>query len=277
ETPYYEAEHRLRCKDGSYKWILDRGCVTSWTAERAPHRMVGTHTDISKSKDAERLLRRSLEDKEILLKEVHHRVKNNLQVTSSLLNLQATTVSDQAAQEALREAQGRIHSIALLHERLYQAEDFGHVNLREYTTILVNELRRTLGRSRISLEIDAADIEVELDMAMPYALLLNELVTNAFKHAFPENVGTIAVCLRPLGGAAELVVRDDGVGLPPGYALETSRSLGMTLVRLLAKQMRGTLSMRSDRGTVATLRFPYAGPVEALGAKRSSDRDALQP
>ena len=202
----------------------------------------------------------SLREKETLLQEIHHRVKNNLQITSSLLKLQSARVGDEASRRALTESQSRIHAIALVHEMLYRAADLSRIDFAEYARRLVEQIGRTQDSSaaRIIVAIEIDPVRLTIDSAVPCGLLVGELVSNCFKHAFPGGRrGRILVRLRASSGACELDVIDDGVGLPPGVDAATPGSLGIALVRALAKQLQGTLALASsDVGTTVRVTMP---------------------
>ena len=224
--------------------------------------VVGVSTiarDISASKRAERLLQESLAEKVVMLKEIHHRVKNNLQVISSILRLHARHVTDPAARGAFEASQGRVRSIALLHEKLYQSRDLGSVGMASYARDLATTLMRTRGDSvrRISVQVDDAGVYLPVNLAAPCGLVLNELLTNAFNHAFAGNVGpcVVRVEIRQQDDMIDLTVTDNGVGLPPGFDINQLSSLGMFLARTLAEQLGGTLEIVTDHGTRCTLRF----------------------
>jgi PAS domain S-box-containing protein len=224
--------------------------------------IVGVSTiarDISASKRAERLLQESLAEKVVMLKEIHHRVKNNLQVVSSILRLHERHVTDPAARAAFEASQGRVRSIALLHEKLYQSRDLGSVGMASYARDLATTLMRTRGDStgRVSVEVDDTGVYLPVNLAAPCGLILNELLTNAFNHAFVGQTGpgVVRIGVRQKDDMIELTVADNGVGLPPGFDINQLSSLGMFLARTLAEQVGGTLEIVTDHGTRCTLRF----------------------
>lgn len=202
----------------------------------------------------------SHQEKSLLLSEIHHRVKNNLQMISSLLRLQAGSLSDPMAVSALAEAQARVRSIALLHERLYGSGEFGVVEMRPYVRgllVLVVDASGSSARG-VVVEQSVADLALPFDVAVPCALILNELLTNAFKHAFPAAVTERRVCasVGRDGDHVVLEVRDSGVGLPPTVDLERGRSLGLRLVRMLASQVDGVVEVSRSPGATIRVRFP---------------------
>jgi two-component sensor histidine kinase len=209
-----------------------------------------------------RALESALAGKTVLLKEIHHRVKNNLAVISSLLSMKADTVEVKEAKEALEESQRRVFSIALIHEQLYGSDHLDRINFFEYARQLVEQLQSSFVGSpeQIDVVLDVAPIEMGVHRAVPCALILNELVSNAFKHAFPgARRGEVLVSLRePSPGYLELAVADNGIGSPPGLAARHTRSLGLEIVGILSRQLEGSLEQQSaiGAGTRFVLRFP---------------------
>jgi PAS domain S-box len=209
---------------------------------------------------AERELRASLKEKEVLLKEIHHRVKNNLQIVSSLLSLQARDVSDPAVLELLAQSRSRILSMALVHEDLYQSGNLAQVDFRHYLERLAERTRTGIAAaSGVVIAADMDPLALPIDQAIPLGLLCNELLTNALKHAFKGRApGTVRLLLRAAEGGGELTVRDDGVGLPEDFRPGAGGTLGMELVWTLAEQLHGHVEAQSDGGAVFTVRFPLA-------------------
>ncbi|MDD5154318.1 MAG: histidine kinase dimerization/phosphoacceptor domain -containing protein [Desulfovibrionales bacterium] len=217
------------------------------------------NVDITERKRAEEQIRASLREKEVLLKEIHHRVKNNLQVISSLLRLQSQYVQDKGDVEIFKESQNRIKSMALVHEKLYQSKDLASINFHEYVSLLVNGLFRSYGvnTDKITLKTDIEDIMLGVDVAIPCGLIINELVSNSLKYAFPEDKeGGIKITLRTLDeGAMELTVADNGVGLPGDWDLTNSGSLGLKLVKILTDQIDGQIDLDRSEGTKFRIDF----------------------
>lgn len=194
------------------------------------------------------------EQKEILLKEIHHRVKNNLQVISSLLSLQSNNIEDQTALSAVKEGQNRVKSIALIHQKLYQHEDISRVDFYEYVTELIYHLRSTFRTtSEVDIDVDTHDLTLDIDTAVPLGLIVNELVSNSFKYAFQgKEEGKIKI---ELSGTKDnrdrlhLSVADDGIGIPEGIDIENTDSLGLKLVRMLCTQLDGEMTYSNGRGS----------------------------
>jgi len=217
--------------------------------------------EIESRKRAEERLRITLRDKEILFREVHHRVKNNLQVVSSLLRLQAERVSDDdKAREMFRECQKRVRSISLVHEHLYSSPDSSTICFRTYALKLVHGLFKAYGVSdgRIRLVVDGESVALGIDMAVPCGLILNELVSNALKYAFPAGCeGEIALSISRAGdNVMELLVTDNGVGLPEDFDFRLAGTLGLQIVAALSEQLNGSLRLYNSHGTVFRLSFP---------------------
>ena len=222
--------------------------------------IISVARDITERQQAEEQLKVSLQEKEVLLKEIHHRVKNNLQVISSLLSLQASSIASSAIEELFHESQNRIQSMALVHEALYQSGDLSRIDMGAYVRDMTGHLQDSYAANArgVGLQVDSDHVYQDIDKAIPCGLIINELVSNAFKHAFPNGRnGTIRVELRADGdGGAVVLVQDDGVGLPPNLDFRNTTSLGLLLVNSLARQLNGTIELRSENGTRVTLTLP---------------------
>lgn len=223
--------------------------------------------DVTRAKEIERQILSSLKEKEALLQEIHHRVKNNLQVIASLLSLQSGYISDPQMLEQFQESQGRIRSMALIHEKLYQSETLARVDLADYVQSLVGILLRTYATNpNVKLDVRIQPAAVSIDTAVPVGLLLNELVTNALKYAFPNGrAGRLLVALdaQPAGLIA-IRVEDDGVGMGPDFQFEKAGTLGLRLVRMFARQLRAEVTLNSEPGhTVFDIQFQEAAAKAA--------------
>ncbi|MET0344384.1 MAG: PAS domain S-box protein [Polyangiales bacterium] len=211
-------------------------------------------------------LQRSLSEKEVLLREIHHRVKNNLQVICSLLNLQAQSVGHSELTEILETSQGRVRSIALVHERLYQSKDLAEVDFHSYITTLTSDLGNTFAAAlrNVSVHVTPTDVHLPIDVAVLCGLLVNELVSNALKHAFPSGrMGAVSIALRAEEQQLCLSVSDDGVGMPDGP--RRAGSLGLELVQMLAAQLAATLRIDGGEGTRVSISFPRPREPSAAG------------
>lgn len=213
----------------------------------------GIGHDITEKKLAEEKIRQSLQEKEILLKEVHHRVKNNLQVISSILNLQSSYVKDPGTLNILKESQNRIKSMAFIHESLYQTKDFTSINFSEYVVNLANNLIHSYSNveNEINLKLDIQNVFLNLDLAIPCGLIINEIVSNALKYAFVEASGdeAIEINMSLIDENLELEIADNGRGLPPEIDFRNTESLGLQLVVTLTDQLNGTIEMDNSNGT----------------------------
>ncbi len=213
--------------------------------------------DITERKIAEDQLKSSLKEKEVLLKEIHHRVKNNLQIISSLLNLQTEQIQDPRDLEIFRESQDRIKSMAIIHEQLYQSQDLAHINFASYIqSMMVHLFNSYSAHSRIiNLKTSLEQINFEIDTAIPCGLIINELVSNSLKHAFKgRDSGEISIELKNFNDKYRLVISDNGIGFDLSK-LENSTSLGLKLVRSLVDQLEGDLEIKSDNGSEFIITF----------------------
>lgn len=220
-------------------------------------RVIVAH-DITERTQAEKQIKKSLREKEVLLREIHHRVKNNLQIISSLLSLQSRYIRDTQYTELLRDSQNRIRSMALIHEKLYQSENLADIDFEGYIRTLINELVRTYNADvdRVAMIIDVEDIPLTIDTAIPCGLIINELVSNSLKHAFPDGKGEICVVLRSVHGSIELHIGDNGVGIPEDIDFRMTETLGLRLVTILAEdQLDGDITLDRREGTIFHIRF----------------------
>ncbi len=264
-------EHRFLMPDGSVKYV--RVVAQAVRDESGKLEYIGAgmdvteqhraravlEEDIARRKRAEEQLQASLEEKDALLKEVHHRVKNNLQLISSLLSLQAARIAEPAVAELFAESRNRVRSMALVHENLYRAGNFARISMATHIQNLCAHLTRAYGMNRrpVELAIRIGDVQLDLDRAVPCGLIVNELVSNALKHAFPDGrAGRVCVELRPFRDEQHvLVVGDDGVGLPADLDHRRANSLGLQLVDDLTQQLHGHVMVNRDGGTTFTITF----------------------
>ena len=214
--------------------------------------------EIIEKKNAEEKINASLREKMILLREIHHRVKNNLQVISSLLNLQSAYIDDKKSLEIFRESQNRIKSMALIHEKLYQSKDLNKIEFSEYIKSLANDLFNSysINSKRISLKVDVKNISLEIDYAILCGLIINEFISNSFKHAFPgEMGGEIYVNLYSEGNRYVLTYRDNGIGIPENIDFRKTVSLGLQLVNTLTEQLGGEIFLDKSKYTEFKILF----------------------
>jgi PAS domain S-box-containing protein len=232
------------------------------------HYLIETFTDITELKKNEEHLKSALAEKSVLLMEVHHRVKNNLQIISGLIRLQSRYITNQQALGALQECENRVTTMALVHESLYQSGNLANINAKQHLTHLVTNLLMSETEERqIKLVTDIDNIQIDLNTAIPASLIVNELVTNAMKYAFKGRAdGTIRISLhRGQDNMYDLIVRDNGVGIPEDIDPLKANSLGLKLVtRLVRDQLKGTMDIQREEGTAFVIRFP---PMEPSGKK----------
>jgi PAS domain S-box-containing protein len=214
--------------------------------------------DISEQKQTEKKIQASLLEKETMLKEIHHRVKNNLQVISSLLSLQSSHLQDEKAKEALEESMGRLETMASIHTQLYQSQDLARVDFTKFIQELIGNIRQSYGRAQspIEIHVDAGEISLGIDNSIPCGLILNELIANALKHAFPEGKeGEIKIEMRLEDNQVVLTVQDNGIGFSESIDFTNVKSLGLDMVNTLVRQMHGKIDMLVDGGTTWTITF----------------------
>ncbi len=240
--------------------------ITAWSrwalqvdSEGAPAGVLEINSDITARKHADRQLQASLREKEVLLKEIHHRVKNNLQIIASLLNLQAEYLADEGARTMLEEMNTRVRSIAAIHETLYEAEDLSRIDFGRYLNNLAKDIASVYSdrSSRVNVTVNAKSVVLDITQAVPCGLIVNELLTNSFKHAFvPNQRGNIDVSFHCDGQVCVLGVADDGKGFPADLDPERAVSMGLQLLSLLVRQLKGTLEISRDAGSRFTFTFP---------------------
>ncbi len=227
-------------------------------SSKNPIGIEGSLRDITERKNIELKLKKSLEEKEMLLKEIHHRVKNNLMIISSLLNLQSQYIKDKASQDIFKESQNRARSMALIHERLYQSTDLKRIDFGEYITSLATELFHTYvsAPSLIEQKINVEDILLDINTAIPLGLIVNELITNSLKHAFPEGKnGEINIDFHSKDDQYELTVKDNGIGFPEDIDFQNTDSLGLRIVNSLTEQIDGEITLDTNNGTKFKITF----------------------
>jgi two-component system, sensor histidine kinase PdtaS len=225
--------------------------------------------DMTERKWAEEHMKGSLKEKETLLKEIHHRVKNNLQIISSLLSLQSNYIKDPTPLAMFQDSQNRSKSMALVHEKLYQSSDLSRISMAEYLQELVTQLQQSYGvRETIRFVVYAEDVFLSIDLAVPCALIAHELVVNAIKHAFPQpRSGEVTVKLtRGINDTCVLAIADTGIGLPPDLDVQQTDSLGLSLVTDLVDQLHATVALGRDQGTTWSITFPVKMEIDRLYA-----------
>jgi two-component sensor histidine kinase len=254
---------RFERVDGTIQWV--RWVIQPWLNITGKIGGILIFTeDITNTIKAEEILKKSLAEKEVMLKEIHHRVKNNLQVISSLVSIQADNLTDERMRDEFNDVCDRIRSMALIHEKLYRTGDLAHLDFAEYSTSLLQYLwnsHATLAE-KVQLNLVLAPVSMSIETAVPCGLLLNELASNALKHAFPNNrSGNVTVSLEhaPSTNTVHLRVCDDGIGLPAGVNWRQSKSLGLRLVIILAGQLHATVDTGTGPGTDFRVTFSLDG------------------
>jgi len=292
--PVINFENRYRCKDGSYKWLMwtskpipEEGLTYAIARdvtdaklaaeELKKHRnqleeMITERTfelietneqlkqEIAEHKHADEQVKASLREKEILLQEIHHRVKNNLQVIISLLRLQSRGIKDQNILTMFQESQDRINSMALVHEKIYYSKDLANIRLRDYVNDLASDLFKSYNLSSgiVEFKMEIEDIPIGIDTSIPCGLIINELLSNSLKHAFPENRrGEIKIDIRSAeAGAIEMIYGDNGIGLPESFDFRKSTGFGFQMiVDLVEYKLMGNIKLIRDGGTKFQIRF----------------------
>jgi PAS domain S-box-containing protein len=254
ETDQAKFETIHRRKDGS-TWHVE---ITVGVTNRAEGRFVAFLRDITARKMADTLILRSLHEKEVLLKEVHHRVKNNMQIIFSLLSLQAKRVADPTTRLMFDESMNRVSSMALIHERLYHSKDLTNIDFKGYLQSLVDAISSIYHCPNVTCTVEMETLFLDVNAGIPCGLIANELISNSFKHGFPDGskgVITVAVC-KNIQGEYVLTVKDNGIGYPPNIDFKTTSSLGMQLVNGLTAQLHGTMELSTVDGTKFSITFP---------------------
>ena len=259
--------NRYKGKDGSWRTL-------EWRATALDKRIYAAARDVTERQDSENRLRQALSEKETLLREVHHRVKNNMQIISSMLNLQDSEQSDSHLSDAINDAQGRIRAMALVHEELYRTGDFSSIPFMDYAKSMAASYSYRMEDRFIQVMVEETDINLTMDLAIPCGLIMNELMTNCIKYAFasvrnPE----IRIALTTTATGLELSVTDNGSGLPDGFDPSTNSHLGLKLVSSLAAQIGGELRCENRQGALFLVRFS-PGPTQYRHADPTSPSEA---
>jgi two-component sensor histidine kinase len=223
--------------------------------------------DISDRKHKEQSIHAALKEKDVLLGEIHHRVKNNLQIVHSLLGLQSNNIGDETVLSMMRESQNRIRSMALIHQTLYESKDFARVDFRNFLDSLLPTLISSygVGSERVKLSVQSIDVQLPINAAIPCGLVVNELISNSLKHAFPEDrEGEISVQLAHQSPETVVLrVSDNGIGIPDKFDVEQTTTLGLQLVTMLVDQLGGELTIQRANPT----RFSVSFPIEKEGVR----------
>ncbi len=254
-------EFRVLAKDGATKTVEP---ATVHIGKRGELKVMGILRDVTNRKQAEEKIKTSLHEKDILLREIHHRVKNNMQIISSLLRLQSRSIADDGMMDVFKESQNRIRSMALIHEKLYQTEDFSRINFAEYIRSLMVHLFHTykVNPNIVRMNADVKNVFLDINRAIPCGLIINELVSNSIKHAFPDNKkGEVFIRFATnKQKRTKLVVSDNGIGLPKSVNLLEPKTLGLQLVSDLVEQIEGKIKVERAKGTTFNITFYYTTP-----------------
>jgi len=250
-------EYRTKKSDGDYIWLEASGKAVNDLNGNFKS-AVFVARDISDRKKADNVLKESLNEKEVLLREIHHRVKNNMQIISSLLNLQIQFEDTEEIADVLKESQGRVKTMAMVHEKLYQSDSLSKINFRDYIKNLVSQIFYSYGvkNGLIGLEMDIENFNIGIDTAIPLGLIVNELITNSVKYAFPEGrKGVVKIIFKSENHNNFLIISDDGIGISDDINPEKTESLGLQLVNNLTNQIDGEIELDTNKGTEFRIKF----------------------
>lgn len=238
----------MRVDDKKMRWIEAYANVYHDDKD-VPIRMLGVVSDITERKDAETQLLKVIEEKEMLLREIHHRVKNNMQIISSLLHLESSHVFDKRDVDLFMTVQDRVKSMSLIHGNLYESDDLSSIKFKDYIESLTSQLSAThAANSNVKLVLDIMDISLNMETAIPLGLIINELVTNSLKYAFPDSKGEITIFIHSKGEEIQVIIKDNGTGLPKDFDIKKPKNLGLQLVNSLVEQLEGTIKLNKSQG-----------------------------
>ena len=259
KSDFYQTEKRYLKKDGSLLWATTNASVIRDKSGKIQY-WIGIMEDISQRKQAEDSLKNSLKVKQMLLREIHHRVKNNLEIISSLIDLGSMNTDNREKQKLLSDVSSRINSMALIHNQLYESDRFDKVDMKRHVQEMVDNILIIYGNGEklINFVIEASEMYLSVEQAIPSALALNEIITNSFKHAFRENKqGTINICINnPTDDTVFMRVKDDGVGISKGIDFNNTKGIGLKLVKhLIEDQLKGEICVNREDGTEICLEF----------------------
>lgn len=249
-------EYQIIHKSGETRWINQRNFLIC-DKNGKPIAIEGVVTDVSESKKAEEEIKHQLSEKEIILKETHHRIKNNFATIVSLLNLQCNSVTNPEIQSALQDAIGRVNSMQVLYEKLLLTDDYRETSIKQYLMNLIDEIMQIFpGNAEIKIESQIDDFQLDPKRMVPIGIIINELLTNTMKYAFSgKTSGSIEVTLKEDNGDVTLSIQDNGNGLPDGFDIDTQKGFGLMLVKMLCQQLGGSFNIENQNGTRCTLKF----------------------
>lgn len=269
EESYETNKLYLQCRiiraDKKIRWIEVYGIIYR-DDKNQPNRILGVISDITERKETENHLIKAIEEKEILLREIHHRVKNNMQIISSFLNLQSIQVVDKRDADLFTVVQDRVKSMALIHDNLYQSVDLSRIQFKEYINNMISQIFSTHSHlsKNIKLVTDIDDLTFNMETGVPLGLIITEMVINSLKHAFPDYKGEIFISLHAKDEYIELIIRDNGVGIPEDFDIEKSKKLGLRLLNTLVDQLEGTVKLDCSQGTEFKITFKELKYTERL-------------
>ncbi len=254
KTGYYKNEEALFLNHlKEYRWLRMSGILTDEGI------IEGVAEDITERKKAEEKIKASLKEKQVLLDEVNHRVKNNMAVINSLLKLQSNSIEDNQIKDVLKESQNRIYAMSAIHETLHGSENLSEIDLKSYLSKIISSIFQTYSISpdKVTLNTDIEKIPISMNQASPLGLIINELISNSLKYAFPDDLkGEINLSIKKLDKELELVIADNGIGVPDELDWKNSNTLGLKLVRTLVEnQLDGSIDMESKNGTKFSIKF----------------------
>jgi len=277
-SPAYEVEYRIQRKDGSYIWYWDKGQIVARTKTGKPQRLTGIVINVDRRKRSELALADAVREREVLIREVHHRVKNNFQTISSILELQLMEIEDETARTFIEETRDRLTSMALIHREMYDYDRVSHINLRGYLESLMDHILYSYPNYSKELQVQRNIDELFLptDTMIPLALIMNELLTNSFKYAYKdqEKSGRLPVVKLSITSTDGFVVvdyKDNGQGYPKEVLEGKRMGIGMRLIESLSHQLKGTLTLRSSGGAHTKIEF-HLNPEDLGTAPVSNDR-----
>ncbi len=257
ETEYYETESRMKHKDGRWVWIQGKGKVISWTEDGKPLMIFGTHADVTARKQAEVALHARNTELSLTLKEVHHRIKNNMNSMHALLGIKVDSISDPAAIAALEDSRSRLLSLMVMYDKLFPSNDIANISARDYLSSLVDEVLANYPFSKeLKVEKDFDDFDLDIKRGQALGLIMNELLTNILKYAFiGRDDAAIHVSTKRYGERIEMIVADNGCGLPESLDFSKSTGFGLQLIAGLTSQLSGTSRIERGSGTKVIIEF----------------------